>query len=399
MKVATTVILAGSLLLAGITLPGGVRAQSAVPLVKTVVLDPGHGGKDPGACSGQYREKDIVLKVAGYLGALLEKHYPDVKVIHTRKTDVLIDLYERGNIANKAGADLFISIHVDAAQSRSATGTSTYVMGVAKEQANLEQAMRENDVITYESDYSTKYEGYEPGSAESFIIFSLMQYAYREQSLAFADLVQRQYARQLPLGNRGVKQAGFLVLWKTACPAVLTEMGFITNPNDVRFVGSASGQKEFARSLFNAFSAYKVKTEGRGIPIVLASYDAAAGATDAEAAAEPAPQATERTAPEAAATKENGTKPTSGVRYRVQVAGSTVRLDARSRQFGPYRGKVEERKIGRMYKYFVGSETSYTKALALQKEVRKVVKDAFLVAFDGDRQITVSEARRLQAAR
>ena len=392
MKVVATVILTCGLMLVAMLLPRFGHAQSVVDEVKTVVLDPGHGGKDPGACSGQYREKDIVLKVAGYLGKLINKHYPDVKVIHTRTTDVLIPLHERGNIANKAGADLFISIHVDAAKSRSATGTSTYVMGVTKEEANLEQAMRENDVIMYESDYTTNYQGYEPGSAESFIIFSLMQYGYQGQSMEFASLVQKQYTNNLPLSNRGVRQAGYLVLWKTACPAVLTEMGFITNANDVRFVGSASGQKEFARSLFNAFSAYKVKTEGRGEPIVLTSYDAV-GSSATSSKDDP------KSDPEATSGDNRHSSSSSGICYRVQVAGASVRLDAKSREFGPYRGQVEEKKIGRMYKYFVGSETSYSDALALQKEVRKVVKDAFLVAFDGEKQISVSEARRLQAER
>ena len=187
-----------------------------------VVIDPGHGGQDPGCSYKQFKEKDIVLNVALRLGELIKDNFSDVEVIYTRKTDVFIPLYERGNIANKAGADLFFSIHVNAARSSAAAGTETFVMGVDKAGRNLDIAMKENDVITFEDDYSAKYQGYVPGSSESFIIFSLMQYSYQGQSLTLANMVQRQYVRNTAMGNRGVKQAGFLVLWNAAMPSILT---------------------------------------------------------------------------------------------------------------------------------------------------------------------------------
>ena len=169
-------------------------AQTARVGIRKVVIDPGHGGQDPGCSYKQFKEKDIVLNVALRLGELIKDNFSDVEVIYTRKTDVFIPLYERGNIANKAGADLFFSIHVNAARSSAAAGTETFVMGVDKAGRNLDIAMKENDVITFEDDYSAKYQGYVPGSSESFIIFSLMQYSYQGQSLTLANMVQRQWA-------------------------------------------------------------------------------------------------------------------------------------------------------------------------------------------------------------
>ena len=206
------------------------NAQKKEIGINTVVIDAGHGGRDAGAVGRIYKEKDINLDVALRLGKMIGQKYPDVKVVYTRKTDVLIPLNERGNIANKAGADLFISIHINSNKSSAPSGTSTYVMGVDKAGKNLDVAMKENDVISYEDDYSTKYQGYVPGSPESFIIFSLIQSAYLSQSCTFADMVQKQFASQTKMQNRGVHQAGFLVLWSAAMPSILAEFGFISNP-------------------------------------------------------------------------------------------------------------------------------------------------------------------------
>ena len=239
------------------------NAQKKEIGINTVVIDAGHGGRDAGAVGRIYKEKDINLDVALRLGKMIGQKYPDVKVVYTRKTDVLIPLNERGNIANKAGADLFISIHINSNKSSAPSGTSTYVMGVDKAGKNLDVAMKENDVISYEDDYSTKYQGYVPGSPESFIIFSLIQSAYLSQSCTFADMVQKQFASQTKMQNRGVHQAGFLVLWSAAMPSILAEFGFISNPAEEKFVGSDKGRETYARCLFNAFSEYKVRSEGR----------------------------------------------------------------------------------------------------------------------------------------
>lgn len=228
------------LLISGVFFAGNTYSQDFVTSYKLtkVVIDAGHGGHDTGALGKDAREKDITLAVALKLGKLIETNCPDVTVIYTRKTDVFIPLDERTAIANKAEADLFISIHVNSNPSSRPYGAETYVMGLHKSAGNLDVAMRENSVITYEKDYTTKYEGYDPNSAESFIIFSLMQNAYLDQSLNFASKIQNDFCERGQRKDRGVKQAGFLVLWKTAMPSVLVELGFLSNPQEEKFLMS-----------------------------------------------------------------------------------------------------------------------------------------------------------------
>ena len=233
---------------------------------KCIVIDPGHGGKDYGCISRdkKYYEKTIVLSVAKKLGALIEKNYPDVKVVYTRKTDIFIQLDERANIANKNKADLFLSIHVNSTGSSSqANGTETFTMGNHKSQSNFELSKRENSVILMEDDYSTKYEGFNPDSPESYIIFQLLQNAYAQQSIKFAQLIQQQFRKGPIKNSRGVKQAGFLVLWRTTMPSVLTELGFLSNDQDLKKLTSESGQSEMARRLFDAFVEYKKDFESQ----------------------------------------------------------------------------------------------------------------------------------------
>ena len=248
-------------------------AQNAQPAergkVCKVVLDPGHGGKDPGCVYRNYYEKDVTLGIAKKLGELIRKNYPDVEVIYTRSTDKYVELAERGKIANRANADLFISIHINAATNQNARGTSTHVMGMDKDGKNLEVAMRENDIIIYEDDYTTKYEGYNPGDPASYIMFSLMQYAYKDQSMMFAEIIQKHFKADLPMPDRGTTQEPFLVLWRTSMPSALTEVGFLSNQTDRSYVTSGKGQSEAARALFNAFSEYKSKVEGRANVVML----------------------------------------------------------------------------------------------------------------------------------
>ncbi len=371
-------------------LSGQAAAQQARGAqVRTVVIDPGHGGGDTGATRSGVMEKDINLKVALLLGGMISENLPGVKVIYTRKTDVFIPLDERGNIANKAGADLFLSIHVNSTKASvtNASGTETYIMGVAKSDANLEVAMRENGVITYEEDYSAKYQGYDPTSAESFIIFSLMQYAYAEQSMDFATTVQRHFAASA-LPDRGAKQAGYLVLWRTAMPAVLTEIGFVNNADDRKMLSSEAGQRKVATALFNAFSEYKDKVEGNAHT----------------------PQLSDRVLPETkpvapvAAAEGNVSSATTvtalpadapGVVFRVQVAASKSKLNTNNPVFGPYRGRLTEMKIGNYYKYFAGGGDTFAQAETLRQEVAKTIKDAFVVAFrDGSQVALTDEMKR-----
>lgn len=232
--------------------------------VHTVVIDPGHGGNKPGAIGSRSQEKAITLDIALKLGKLIKDNYPDVNVIFTRTTDVDISLAERAHIANRNKADLFISIHANSHPTSAPTGVETFVMGLSKSASNLEVAKKENADILLEADYKTNqdYAGFDPNSDESYIIFTMTQNAYLEKSLNFAQAIQTQYKNNIKTINRGVKQAELFVLYKTTCPSVLTEVGFISNPTEEAFMLSPEGQAKIAISLFNAFMNYKASEEG-----------------------------------------------------------------------------------------------------------------------------------------
>lgn len=244
-------------------LPCFAQNSTQLTQINTVVIDPGHGGKHPGAISknGRYKEKDITLSVGLKLGNLIKNKYPQIKVIYTRSTDKYVDLDERANIANRNKADLFISIHVNSTKSPQASGTETFVMGTHKSEDNFEVCKTENSVIVMEDDYQSKYEGFNPDSPESYIIFSLLQNTHLEQSLSFAAHIQDQFKKGPIYINRGVKQGGLLVLWKTTMPSILTEIGFISNAKDYNILITEKGQTQFAERLFNAFTAYKNEYE------------------------------------------------------------------------------------------------------------------------------------------
>ncbi len=228
--------------------------------IKTVVIDPGHGGHDSGCLGSSAKEKFIALEIALKLGKLIENNYPDVKVIFTRKTDVFIPLHERANIANRNHADLFICVHLNSGN-KAAYGAETYVMGLHKTEDNLNVAKRENASILLEDDYKTQYDGFDPNSPEANIIFSLYQNQFMHQSLSFASKIQDQFEEYAGRNNRGVKQAGFLVLYKTAMPAVLVESGFLTHPMEEKYLDSDKGETTMATSIFRAFREYKIDME------------------------------------------------------------------------------------------------------------------------------------------
>lgn len=238
----------------------------------TLVIDAGHGGNDPGAVGAVTKEKTINLNVALALGKLIEKNCPDVRVIYTRKTDVFVTLQERANIANRAKANLFISIHTNSAgkDGASAYGAETYTLGMHRAADNLAVAKRENSVITMESGYKQKYQGFDPNKAESYIIFELMQDKYMAQSVKLAQAIQKQYA-SAGRKNKGVHQAGFLVLRETSMPSILTELGFISNPTEEKFLASNDGVDKMARSIYEGFRSYRKQ---------LASIDDAPSADD-----------------------------------------------------------------------------------------------------------------------
>ena len=244
--------------------PDSVRPAADTPYryrLRTVVLDAGHGGKDRGCAGASAREADVALNLILALGRQIQENLPDVKVIYTRKTDVFIELDERAAIANRNHADLFISIHCNAGPSQS-HGTEVWTMGLHKTTANLGVAQRENAVILQEKDYKARYDGFDPRSPQSHILFSLFQSAYITNSLRFAQRVDRQLRTSVNRPSRGVKQAGFLVLWKSTMPSVLIESGFLTNPDEERYLNEKANQSYMAAGIYRAFREYKRELEG-----------------------------------------------------------------------------------------------------------------------------------------
>lgn len=230
--------------------------------VQTIVIDPGHGGKDAGAVGKHCYEKNIALAVSLALGRLINENFPDVKVIYTREDDRFVELRQRSRIANQNHADLFISIHCNSSKSKDANGVETWIMGNHKNDDNLKVAQLENSAILQEKDHEEHYDNFDPNSPDAYIIFSLYQNVFMDQSLGFASKIQDQYGQRVPSVDRGIKQAGFIVLWSCALPSVLTEIGFISNAAEEKFLNSEDGQQKIALSLFNAFKEYKYQMEG-----------------------------------------------------------------------------------------------------------------------------------------
>ncbi|NJM14917.1 MAG: N-acetylmuramoyl-L-alanine amidase [Bacteroidales bacterium] len=285
--------------------------------IETVVIDAGHGGKDPGALGEHVTEKEIVLSIALKLGKYIEEGIDDVKVIYTRTEDVFVPLHERAEIANKNKADLFISIHANANDSKTVSGTETYTMGLHKSQDNLEVAKLENSVIYLEEDYSANYEGFDPSSPESYIIFSLLQNIHMDQSLGFASYVQEQFRERALRKDRGVKQAGFLVLWQTSMPSILIETGFVTNSKEEEYLSSSTGQDYLASAIYRAFKDYKQAIETKS---AFENIEV--------------PQASE--VPVAKSAPEN-----DSLYFKVQVVASGMAIPLSSSYFSSF-GKVEE---------------------------------------------------------
>jgi N-acetylmuramoyl-L-alanine amidase len=229
--------------------------------LRTVVIDAGHGGKDPGTIGKFTREKDIVLKIALKTGSYIEQNLSGVKVLYTRETDKYVDFQARADVANKNKADLFISIHANSIVGANAFGTETFIMGLHKDNSNFEVAKRENSVILMDENYKEKYEGFDPSSPESYILFSLNQSAYQQNSLKFAQKVEDQFKNRVGRSSRGVKQAGFLVLWMTTTPSVLIETGFLSNSKEEAFLATDNGQNLMASGIYRAFKDYKTEIE------------------------------------------------------------------------------------------------------------------------------------------
>lgn len=365
----------------------------------TVVIDAGHGGKDPGAVGKIAQEKMLNLDVSLLLGSLIEENYPEVKVLYTRKTDVFLTLQERANFVNKNAADLFVCIHTNATKGASAKGAEVFVLGTEKMGSNLDVAMRENAVMLLDDD-QTAYEGFDPNSIDSYIMFELMQDQYIDQSLQYAQLVQNEFAGTLKRADRGVRQAGFWVLHKSACPSVLVEMGFISNPDEEKYLASQQGKDDMAKAMFDAFVSYKAsidKKNGQTPRVVKLEKSASALVKEKQEKVEN--KVVEKKEPEQTVEKEikDEEQPSSEAEkpvYRVQIFSTTKELKSGDATFKGLKG-CKYTRDGKFYKYTYGEESNYESILELQKTVKEKFKDCFIVAFLGGKQILVKDARAM----
>ncbi|MBT4915887.1 MAG: N-acetylmuramoyl-L-alanine amidase [Formosa sp.] len=341
-----------------------------------VVLDAGHGGKDPGRPTDfGYKEKDIALDIVLKIGNNLEK-IEDIKVIYTRDKDVFIELRQRAKIANKADADLFVSVHCNAHNSQ-AYGTETYVLGLHRNDSNFRVAKLENEVIFLEDNFETNYEGFDPESPESLIGLTLMQEDYLDQSILLARYVQDNFTYKLKRKNRGVKQAGFWVLHNTYMPSILIETGFITNKSEGDYLNSQKGKISISKSISDAILNYKSKLnsdpllETKALPNKLAEETEQKNKNISVAEIQP-----------------NSSK----LIFKVQISAGPNRLSTKSYNFNGL-SQISRQKLDSIYRYFYGNTSKYSIALELlKKAISKGYKTAYIVAYSDGEMITINEA-------
>jgi N-acetylmuramoyl-L-alanine amidase len=377
-------------------LPGNAFHAQKRTMLRTVVIDAGHGGHDPGAMGRKAKEKNINLSIALKLGNLIQRNFKDVRVIYTRDKDFFVELFRRAEIANENKADLFICIHCNANPSKSLKGTETYVMGLHKSQANLNIAKQENAAILLENDYQAVYDGFDPNSDESYIAFSLYQNANLDQSSDFASLIQSQMEERVGMNNRGVRQAGFIVLYRTTMPSVLVETGYLSNPSEENFLSSDKGQEYIASAIYRAFRQYKQTLDSPGLT---KESDTGADPSSNVPGREPAMVVRSYDEPSTVTPAEKKkTKNTNadGLSFRVQIAVASQELPLNSSRFSGFPYPKMYRHSG-LYKYTVGDESTLVSANRLLAEVkRKGVKDAFVVIFRNNERIPQEEANRIQ---
>ncbi|WP_225036231.1 N-acetylmuramoyl-L-alanine amidase [Winogradskyella sp. SM1960] len=331
-----------------------------------VVLDAGHGGNDPGNTGNGHKEKHIALEITLEVGRELEKN-PDIKVIYTRKTDVFVALHERANIANRADADLFVSIHCNAHSSQ-ASGTETFVLGEKNTGRNFDVAKKENEVIFLEDNYEENYAGFDPSSPESSIAIGIEQEVYVEQSVVLARKIEDNFINKAKRKSRGLKQASLLVIRNTYMPSVLVEVGFLTNNQEGKYLNSKAGQSKMASSIKKAILDFKVELDQNVGSHILQ--------VDAESMVE----------------TEESPKIIEGVTFKVQIAASSRALEPKSYNFKGLSG-ISREKVGTIYKYYSGETSDYNKVRELQNEAKLAgYSGAFIIAIKGDKKIDVSEA-------
>ena len=394
-----------------VTLPGSLLGKDFV-----LVIDAGHGGKDPGALGTYSKEKNINLNVALKVGELIKKNCSNVKIVFTRQTDKFVSLDDRADIANKAKADLFISIHTNAMPNGvMSTGSETYSLGMARAKENLDVAKRENSVILYESDYKERYAGFNPNSSESYIIFDYMQDQHMKQSAELAKAIQKQYQNS-GRSNKGVHQAGFLVLRKTSMPSVLTELGFISTPQEEQFLNSAN---ELSKDIYAGFMEYcNVQNRHKSVILTYADEKQEQEENDNNRTADttavkeepqktetvqkqskeekeddkesqPAQKETKKKAEESAAEDNSDKTPV----YKIQICTSSRSLRDGCSQFKGVE-HVSCYMDNNIYKYTCGSTTSYSEIQTLKKTLMEKFPDCFVVAFQGKEKISLQEARK-----
>lgn len=363
-----------------------------------VVIDAGHGGKDTGATRGGYKEKDINLGVVLALGQLIERNHKDVKVVYTRKSDVFVDLDKRADIANKAKANLFISVHTNstAAKSTTVSGADTYILGLARSEENLQVAKRENSVILLEDNYKTKYEGFDPNSPESYIIFEFMTNTFMEQSLQFASFVQSDFRNVAKRVDRGVRQAGFLVLRKTSAPSVLIELGFINNQSEAQFLSTKSGQQSMATAIYSGFRKYKRDFDKKQGKLVVGSTeveDISFNDVEEETITVKNDQNEDRISQVSVSEKVRNNTASSNkkiekdqIEYRVQFLVSPRKLSGNSPALKGL-SPVSFYKDGSVYRYTYGSTTNFNEITKIQNQVRLKFKDAFVIRMKNGKRI------------
>lgn len=363
-----------------------------------VVIDAGHGGKDPG-CLGTYsREKDVALDVALKTGKLISENCPNVKVIYTRSTDVFVELYNRAKIANNHHADLFISFHCNANDNHSAHGVETYVMGLSKSEKNLAVARAENSAMLKEEGYKENYAGFNPDSPESAVMFSLYSSAYLNNSILLADKVQKNLVGVTHLLDRGVKQAPYWVLWSVSMPSILIEMGFLSNPTEEKFLTDEQHKKEIADAIYRGFAAYYTQMTGDRVSIPEpkkqeSKNDKPETKNDNNANNHVDNQSDKKADNETAKIANTPVSP-DAVRFVVQFMAVPDKIALTDKRFKNI-PKVNRYYEGGLWKYTAGSESDLQSAKDILASLKSKYPDAFVIAFKGDQKIPVSEAVKL----
>ena len=373
----------------------------------TLVIDPGHGGHDAGALGAISKEKNINLAVALRFGKYVEQNLPEVRVIYTRKTDVFIPLNERANIANRANADLFISVHTNALPAgKVARGFETYTLGMHRAKDNLDVAMRENSVISMEKDYQQRYQGFDPRSSESYIIFEFIQGKNMERSVELARMIQRGVCDGANRPDKGVHQAGFLVLRETSMPGCLIELGFITTPDEERLLNNDSRVDDIARGIYEAFAKYKNKydksvsvpyrasdSEDVNIPKIVPDQEPAPKTRVVTRGKQPKREEATLEQPKRVEKKVKRAEVADAPVFKLQIFVGSRNLRKGDAHF---KGETDYDSFqeGNLVKYTLGASTNYNEIYRLRKEKLDKFPEAFIIAFKNGQKYDVNQAIR-----